>query len=237
MSSKEFYFKKSKLLRVLNLNSYQGKNSSKDIGHFIHLRFLSLKNSNINQVPSFLGNLRCLHTLDLRLQYSLELDPKLRVPNVFKEMEWLRHLYLPYQYEVSEKLELGNLSYLQTLLNVRPKTIKMPRGFRFNYLQILGFIDKFYHPLLGVKTIEVPFVITILSSCPHIYKLVVEHRIKKLLETCQFPSNLAELDLKYIDLEEDPMPTLEKLPNLKILQTRGVESGGRSHSQSLPFEN
>ena len=69
MPSKEFYFKKSKLLRVLNLNSYQRENLTKDIGCFIHLRFLSLKNSNINQVPSFLGNLKCLQTLDLRLNY------------------------------------------------------------------------------------------------------------------------------------------------------------------------
>ena len=85
---KEFYFKKSKLLRVLNMKNYKGKNLPKDIGHFIHLRLLSLKNSNINKVPSCLGNLRCLQTLDLRCCYG----PIVRVPNVFKEMGQLRHL-------------------------------------------------------------------------------------------------------------------------------------------------
>ena len=133
---KEFYFKKSKLLRVLNLlKNYKGKNSSKDIGHFIHLRFLSLENSYIYEVPSSLGNLRCLQTLDLRLKLVLEV---VRVPNVFKEMEQLRHLYLPFIYWVSEKLELDNLRYLQTLLNVAPETIKMATSFRFDYLGILG---------------------------------------------------------------------------------------------------
>ncbi|XP_050262435.1 putative disease resistance protein At1g50180 isoform X3 [Quercus robur] len=206
---KEFYFKKSKLLRVLNMKNYNGKNLPKDIGRFIHLRFLSLENSNINKVPSSLGNLRCLQTLDLRLKAC-----RCRVPNILKKMEQLRHLYLPFIYWVSEKLELGNLYYLQTLLNVRPKTIKMPTSFRFNYLRILSIKDQNAHKFTG----EAPHVIQILSSCPHIYKLVIYVQdLKKLPETRQFLLNLAELKLKYTGLEEDPMPTLEKLPNLKIL--------------------
>ena len=212
---KEFYFKKSKLLRVLNMKNYKGKNLPKDIGHFIHLRFLSLKNSNINKVPSCLGNLRCLQTLDLRCCYG----PTVRVPNVFKEMGQLRHLYLPHIYRVSEKLELANLCYLQTLLNVVPETIKMPTSFRFNYLRILGFNKQDCRSLRGVKTGEVPHIIQILvSSCPYIYELYVDYRIKKLPETRQFSPNLAKLDLSHTYLEEEPMPTLEKLPNLKILR-------------------
>ncbi|KAK9987900.1 hypothetical protein SO802_028139 [Lithocarpus litseifolius] len=211
---KEFYFKKFKFLRVLNLKNYKGKNLLKDIGHCIHLRFLSLENSYINKVPSSLRNLRCLQTLDLRLEW----DQKVRIPNVFKEMEQLRHLYLPYKYRVSEKLELGNLCYLQTLLNVVPETIKMSTSFRFNYLRILGFKNQDYRPLLSVKTGEVPYIIQILSSCPHIYELYVHYRIKKLPEIHQFSPNLAELDLSHTYLEEEPMPTLEKLPNLKILR-------------------
>ena len=216
---KEFYFKKSKLLRVLNMKNYKGKNLPKDIGHFIHLRFLSLKNSNINKVPSCLGNLRCLQTLDLRCCYG----PIVRVPNVFKEMGQLRHLYLPHLYRVSEKLELGNLCYLRTLLNVGPQTIKMPISFQFNHLRILGFNCQSYRPRLGMKTGtgEVPHVIQILSSHPHIYVLYVNYPIRKLPKTPQFSPNLAELYLEYNCLEKDPMPTLEKLPNLKILHLLG----------------
>ncbi|KAK4562456.1 hypothetical protein RGQ29_005090 [Quercus rubra] len=156
------YLRNPSFLRVLNLKNYKGKNLAKDIGHCIHLRFLSLENSYINKVPSSLRNLRCLQTLDLRLEW----DQKVRVPNVFKEMEQLRHLYLPHKYRVSEKLELGNL----------------------------------------------------LSSCPYIYELYVDYCIKKLPETRQFSPNLAKLDLSHTYLEEEPMPTLEKLPNLKILR-------------------
>ena len=68
-----------------------------------------------------------------------------------------------------------------------------------------------------MKTGEVPHVIQILSSCPHVYKLVIKSRIKTLT-TRLFSPNLAKLELRFAELEEDPMPTLEKLPNLKILR-------------------
>ncbi|KAK7839992.1 putative disease resistance protein rdl6 [Quercus suber] len=157
--SKEFYFKKSKVLRVLNMKNYVGKDLANDIGCFIHLRFLSLENSNINKVPSSLGNLRCLQTLDLWL-----ITYKGRMPNVFKEMEQLRHLYLPYNYRVSEKLELGSPCYLQTLLNVEPETIKMPTSFRFNYLRIL--VIRYQVDGEGPHLVQI-----LVSSCPRIYEL------------------------------------------------------------------
>jgi len=96
-------------------------------------------------------------------------------------------------------------------------------SFRFNYLRILSIRYQVYcyskkKKILGVKTGEVPHVIQILSSCPHVYKLVIKSRIKTLTETRLFSPNLAKLELRFAELEEDPMPTLEKLPNLKILR-------------------
>ena len=118
---------------------------------------------------------------------------------------------------------MGNLSYLWTLLNVGPQTIKMPISFQFNHLRILGFNCQSYRPRLGMKTGtgEVPHVIQILSSHPPIYVLYVNYPIRKLPKTPQFSPNLAELYLEYNCLEKDPMPTLEKLPNLKILHLLG----------------
>jgi hypothetical protein len=64
-----------------------------------------------------------------------------------------------------------------------------------------------------------PDIIQIVSSCPHIYNLHLRgNDIKKLPEVHQFSSNLAKLTLIGTFLEEDPMATLEKLPNLKILR-------------------
>ena len=132
---KESRFKKFKLVRVLHLEYFKNhlRKLPKDTGCLTHLRYLSLKGSKINEVPSFIGNLRCLETLDLRINFELAhcilvkyiyentglldsiFDLSLRVPNVFKYMKQLKHLYLPVEYRVRGKLELANLSYLQTL--------------------------------------------------------------------------------------------------------------------------
>uniref|UniRef100_A0A2N9GP00 Disease resistance protein winged helix domain-containing protein n=1 Tax=Fagus sylvatica TaxID=28930 RepID=A0A2N9GP00_FAGSY len=53
-------------------------------------------------------------------------------------------------------------------------------------------------------------------------------RIKKLPEVQQFSPNLAKLTLVFTELEEDPMATLEKLPNLKILCLREESFVGKN---------
>ncbi|KAL4616015.1 hypothetical protein ACB092_07G169000 [Castanea dentata] len=199
---KELCFKNFKLLRVLNLENYTRK-LPEDIGLLIHLKFLSIKNSTMTSLPSSLGNLRCLQTLDLR-------SHAMSVPNVFKKMEQLRHLYLPSKYEVSEKLELANLCYLQTLENVQPKTIQMATSFRLNRLRVLGVWRYYKEPAQDA--------IQIVSSCPHIHKLSLRMIINKLLEVHQFSPNLAKLTLRNTRLNVDPMATFENLPNLKILR-------------------
>ena len=110
---KESRFKKFKLVRVLHLEYFKNhlKKLPKDTGCLIHLRYLSLKGSNINEVPSSIGNLRCLETLDLRISFdqlhcilvkyiyenSSLLDSIIalvpRVPNVFKYMKQLASLF------------------------------------------------------------------------------------------------------------------------------------------------
>ena len=49
-------------------------------------------------------------------------------------------------------------------------------------------------------------------------KLNLYYPVKKLPKAHQFSPNLAKLTLSETNLEEDPMATLEKLPNLKILR-------------------
>uniref|UniRef100_A0A2N9GL59 NB-ARC domain-containing protein n=1 Tax=Fagus sylvatica TaxID=28930 RepID=A0A2N9GL59_FAGSY len=114
---KESRFKKFKLLRVLNLENFENYHIKlpKDIGCLIHLRFLSLKGSNVNNVPSSMGNLRCLQTLDLRYRFG---DDDVRVPNVFKKMEQLRHLYLPRNYKGTQ-LEEDPMATLEKLPNLK----------------------------------------------------------------------------------------------------------------------
>ncbi|XVF70138.1 hypothetical protein PTKIN_Ptkin11bG0138000 [Pterospermum kingtungense] len=58
----------------------------------------------------------------------------------------------------------------------------------------------------------------LLSSCVNICELSSGVKIGKLPELHHFCSNIACIHLRRSDLEEDPMPTLGKLPNLRMLE-------------------
>ena len=226
---KESRFKKFKLVRVLHLEYFKNhlRKLPKDTGCLIHLRYLSLKGSNINEVPSSIGNLRCLETLDLRIifypSYCFLLDyvyrntcllnsiSKLGVPNVFKYMKQLKHLYLPKNYIVCDKLELANLSYLQTLVNVQPKTIQIPEWFELNRLRVLKVrYNKWAHEAMVELILRCRLVEKLNFYC-HMWAL----------EARLFSRNLVKLTLCGTCLEKDPMPDLGKLPKLKILRFLG----------------
>ena len=212
---KESCFKKFKLVRVLYLENLNKDNKKlpKDNGCLIHLRYLSLKDSNINKVPSSIGNLRCLETIDLRIHSDDSYEPI--VPNVFKYMKQLKHLYLPYVYRVRFELELSNLSYLQSLASIDPKTIQIPTWFKLSRLQLLIVrINKQAQDATQILQI-------LISRCPHLEKLNIFKPMKKLPEPHQFSPYLFKLILWGTNLEADPMPTLEKLPNLKLLRLFG----------------
>ncbi|KAI7981822.1 Disease resistance protein RPH8A [Camellia lanceoleosa] len=57
-----------------------------------------------------------------------------------------------------------------------------------------------------------------LLGCQHLHQLYLQgslNRANKLPD--QFPPNLTKLTLVITKIEEDPMPTLEKFPNLRTL--------------------
>ncbi|KAI8027933.1 putative disease resistance protein RXW24L [Camellia lanceoleosa] len=112
-------FKGFKLLRILDVEGiYIGvkgkKKLPRDIGNLFHLRYLNINESWIGSVPSSIGNLRFLETLDLRV-YADEVT--IEIPNVLCTLEQLRHLYLPYVIKLTgtSKLQLDGLSKLETL--------------------------------------------------------------------------------------------------------------------------
>ncbi|KAL3507723.1 hypothetical protein ACH5RR_033105 [Cinchona calisaya] len=87
---------KFKYLRVLKLERFVFKTSKlpRGIKNLIHLRFLSLKDSMFNKLPSSIGQLQYLQTLDLR-------GHGIVVPNVLWKLKRLRHLYLDFSHITS----------------------------------------------------------------------------------------------------------------------------------------
>ncbi|ONI26869.1 hypothetical protein PRUPE_1G051800 [Prunus persica] len=106
-------FKVLRVLKVECLNQVEVELPS-EIGNMVHLRFLSVKWSDIKKFPPSLGNLVCLQTLDFRVSNYVAVV----IPNVIMKMKQLRHLYLPRNYRAKGKLELSTFGHLQTLYNL-----------------------------------------------------------------------------------------------------------------------
>ncbi|KAM7278392.1 hypothetical protein ACFE04_005526 [Oxalis oulophora] len=107
-------FENLKLLRVLDLDGAEFPDGKlpKAIGELIHMKFLSLRGAKVWDLPSSLGNLICLQTLDLLIDCEF-----VHVPNVICKMKNLTHLFLPVNCDDETKLELKILIKLQTLVN------------------------------------------------------------------------------------------------------------------------
>ncbi|KAG4123069.1 hypothetical protein ERO13_D11G302306v2 [Gossypium hirsutum] len=241
-----YMFNNFKLLRALNYerttgDRFVGFKLPSDIGNLIHLRFLSLKDLEFTwpKLPSSLGNLRCLQTLDLRVD-----SYKIHVPNVIWRMEQLRHLYLPWRCKSRTKLKLGTLRKLLTLVNFNTKNCYLKDLINMTNLRELGINLPFNFENFNEKELgENPFIIGskylhslsiitrrlkisidprhlahLLSTCTSICKLSIAAEISKLPEYHYFSSHLTYIRLRWCKFEEDPMPTLEKLPNLRILE-------------------
>ncbi|KAK8973569.1 hypothetical protein V6N11_030759 [Hibiscus sabdariffa] len=241
-----YIFTNLRLLRVLN---YEGPyedaecNLIDDIGNLIHLRLLGLRRLRFKgwKLPPSLGNLRCLQTLDLRVDAYYNIQ----VPDVIWRMEQLRHLYLPPPFKCTRKtkLKLGTLRNLLTLVNFNTKNCYLKDLIDMTNLRMLdicgpfkiqGFNEKkldenppiiqakYLHTLsirsLG-QEIDPRHLDHLLSNCSSICKLSLVHiKISKLPELRYLSSNLAYIHLENCELLEDPMPTLEQLPNLRVLE-------------------
>ncbi|CAN6566633.1 unnamed protein product [Malus baccata var. baccata] len=229
-----------RLLRVLKFEGIWSEvELPSNVGNLVHLRFLSLKGSDVSRLPSSLGNLVCLQTLDLRIHSHLRLwyvGWAEKVPNVIWKMKELRHLYLPYGYRVGGKLNLATFGNLQSLVNVagadcdlnnlaeltnlrklfingkvkNMEDILESTRITFNHLRSL-----YLSVIVGTSEV-IPM--NMVLSCPHIYKLQLSGRIRdQSLEGLQYYRNLSKMSLEDTCLQVDSLKILEKIPNLRML--------------------
>ncbi|KAF2318909.1 hypothetical protein GH714_011596 [Hevea brasiliensis] len=229
-------FDECRLLRVLNLWGLNVEYIPNEIGDLIHLRHLGLRYTKVSMqaaLPTSIGNLRSLYTLDVRNNQSL------RLPDVVWKLKYLRHLLVDLL-KIQEYCRMDTLRNLETLKWAYPASlIRANAMYKLTNLRNLaiGFnrweeIDSVMKsPIFSKGTLRSLNILARESSFPSLEPLSCCRSLRKLELRGKIPENpsshhhnleflpacLNKLILGNSWLKQDPMSFLEKLPNLRFL--------------------
>ncbi|KAL5832279.1 hypothetical protein ACOSQ4_017633 [Xanthoceras sorbifolium] len=196
-----------------------------EIGKLVHLKYLGLRDTYFNPSSSSVLNLGRLQTLDL-----FGLDWPVELPAEICKLQEVRHLIGRF---VNKSLHIDSLTKLQTLKYVQHMywtKIKTEKLVNLRELWIVDSESEFsFESMANLKSLRIlsveagylgtPFgSLQPLSHCQHLVELRLEGKMEKLPENIQqLLPNLECLSLTALELKDDPMPLLEKLPYLTIL--------------------
>ncbi|KAF5934017.1 hypothetical protein HYC85_030188 [Camellia sinensis] len=231
------HFKYFKLLRNLDLEGLKlNEKSVKSIGNIISLRYLSFRSCFVPKWHSSICKLKYLQTLDLR-----GCDFNLGEEIVLHSMEGLRHLFISSNWNFRNKFKLDELSNLETFEGFNTWGCDVNDLFKLISLQQLeatfsetdnsqdfvAFIDYLNISAnhLRQTSLSVYFsfeedestILKQLLGCRHLYKLSIFGFIPELPKYQDFSRSIINLQLCSCKLQEDPMPTLERLLFLQFL--------------------
>ncbi|XP_057781303.1 probable disease resistance protein At1g58602 isoform X2 [Salvia miltiorrhiza] len=201
-------FQKFKLLRDLVMVGFkfEGRKLSKGIASLVHLRRLCLKRCDFDKLPSSIRNLVYMDTLELTDSRNVG------VPNVFKEMVRLKHLFLPNYDE--EKIGSYRLTLdegvieLETLWDWDSRVhdlkcmnrMKNLRSFRTKIydneslsaiIDVIALMEKLQHCWVGIKkgcelgTNKGVLTLKKVITCPNVHELWIDVvKLGKALAEC-----------------------------------------------------
>ncbi|KAL1218219.1 putative disease resistance protein [Cardamine amara subsp. amara] len=225
----DLLFTRLQLLRALDLSDakFKGGKLPSSIGKLIHLRYLSLEYAKVTHLPSSMRNLKQLLYLNLRVDWS----STLYIPNnVLNEMRELIYLYLPLYIHDKVKMELGNLVNLETVeffstehcsvSDLQQMTKLETISIKFNGGCTMETVSSSLSELTHLENLSIYDDSTkdeegFVLDCVHLKRLSLFMYMPKLPKEQHFPSHLTTLSLSDCGLEEDPMPILENLLQLK----------------------
>ncbi|KAJ4840645.1 hypothetical protein Tsubulata_033201 [Turnera subulata] len=224
---------REKFLRVLDVEDTRIKSLPDEVGDLIHLTYLGLKGTDLNELPEGLGNLRALQTLDITWCGYLT-----ALPPAILNLERLRHLKICKNVPV-EGMELqgiGKLKSLLTLIGVHPHGSIAKELGKLTQLRRLGVRDitegnsgelfeslMKMHSLLSLaleaqNCIDQHLLLPeSFSPPPLLRKLGLEGLLAKVPNWLGSMESLTKLRLGFSHLSENPTSVLQYLPNLKHL--------------------
>ncbi|KAG6636283.1 disease resistance protein RPM1-like [Carya illinoinensis] len=251
-----------KLLKVLDLEGAPLEIFPNEIFKLIHLKYLSLRSTKIKIIPSSIGNLQNLETLDLKntcvtaLPAEISRLQKLRHLLVYRyEVQSYAHINSKYGFKATahitrlqslQKLcfieadhggndiikELGCLNQLRRLGIVNFRTE--------NGVALCSSIDKLNNlRALSITSIEEDEIINLdcLSYPPRfLQRLYLTGKLEKFPHWISSLHSLAKLSLKWSQLRDDPVKSLQDLPNLAQLEFLQVYEGETLHFKAEGFQ-
>ncbi|KAF8081474.1 hypothetical protein N665_0884s0003 [Sinapis alba] len=228
------FFDRLQLMRVLDLSwaKFEGVKLPFNIGKLIHLRYLSLYQARVSHLPSSMKNLKQLMYLNL----EVSMGSPLYVPNILKEMQKMKYLSFPEKMDGKVKLKLTNLVKLEMLRNFSTEhgSVRDLQGMsqlKFLSLYIKGegcSMETLSSSLRELRHLENLYIDDYKVYVPtndilNLRKPKLGIHIQRLPDEHHLPSHLTTIYLRECRLEEDPLPILEKL-----LQLKEVGLGSRS---------
>ncbi|KAL5766867.1 hypothetical protein ACOSP7_017484 [Xanthoceras sorbifolium] len=227
----EFASRTFSSLRVLSSPINEQWKFGEEVGKLIHLKYLELNGTILNN--SLIFNLRRLQTLVVHDSFYFNLPVSL--PSEISRLQELRHLIGRFEFGFGSSI--SNLTKLQTLRYVSFKIWAQIKTKKLINLRELWVQDASDEKVVNSKEVSIANLKSLrklvfkilysdeylpslqpLSNCRHLIDLRLWGRIEKLPEDIhQVLPNLECLSLIHSQLKHDPMPMLEKLPNLTVL--------------------
>ncbi|KAL3338838.1 hypothetical protein AABB24_027791 [Solanum stoloniferum] len=218
-------------LYVLYLDMHDGNKSivPDAIGSLCHLKLLRLRG--IHDLPSSIGNLKNLQTLDVISVYAFYCQ----LPRETVDLINLRHLVAQYTKPLVHISKLTSLQVLDgvacdqwkdvdpvDLVNLRElRMVSIKKSYSLNNISSLKNLSTL---TLCCEDYDESFPsLEFVNCCEKLQKLWLDGRIEELPDL--FSNSITMMVLWQSRLTEDPMPILGMLPNLRNLKLDGAYEG------------
>ncbi|KQK16596.1 putative disease resistance protein At1g50180 [Brachypodium distachyon] len=207
---------KLRFLRVLRIEDSRLEGFSRVIVGCIHLRYLGLLNCEGVMLPSSIGQLLYLQTIDLR---RTELDSV--VPNSLWDIPSLRHAFLGENLfsppPSARSMRRQQQNKLQTFFGAA-----VGRNSYHDLVIFVGQMKQLTRLFMSMEGLPAE-MINIFANMPRLVDVSMGQFdvLDKLPDN--FPQSLQSVRLDANVIEQDPMPILEKLPCLVVLDLEGYK--------------